>query len=245
MRPIGFSTGALAFGDFRRALKMLDDKPVDAVELSALRVNELPILAGAVDGLALSQYKYISIHAPSSFTAEEEPRVIQLLRKFVGLGWPIVLHPDATHRIELWREFGDLLYVENMDKRKPIGRTVQELTVIFNELPDALFCFDIAHARQVDSSMTEAFVILKHFGHRLRQVHISEVNTSSKHDRISRGAFRAFREIAHLIPQNIPAILETPVVESEIKDELTRAESSLRVEEVAVVWSPGQFAIQH
>src|SRR5581483_11322330 len=125
------------------------------------------------------------------------------------------------------------------------GRTVQELTVIFNELPDALFCFDIAHARQVDSSMTEAFVILKHFGHRLRQVHISEVNTSSKHDRISRGAFRAFREIAHLIPQNIPAILETPVVESEIKDELTRAESSLRVEEVAVVWSPGQFAIQH
>jgi hypothetical protein len=34
MRPIGFSTGALAFGDFRRALSMLKDKPVSAVELS-------------------------------------------------------------------------------------------------------------------------------------------------------------------------------------------------------------------
>jgi endonuclease IV len=163
----------------------------------------------------------------------------------VDLGWPIVLHPDAMHRIDLWREFGDLLYVENMDKRKPIGRTVQELAGIFNALPDALFCFDIAHARQVDSSMTEAFVILKHFGSRLRQVHISEVNTSSKHDRISRGAFRAFREVAHLIPQTIPIILETPVVESEIGEELTRAEASLRVEQVAVAWSPGQFAIQH
>ena len=245
MRRIGFSTGALAFGDFRKALRMLRGKSVDAVELSALRKHELPGLVDALDRLDLSSYKYISIHAPSSFTGDEEPKIIESLRHFTKNGWPIILHPDTIHQIDRWTELGDLLYIENMDKRKPTGRTVTELETIFSKLPNAQMCFDIAHARQVDTSMTEAFVILKVFGHRLRQIHVSEVNTSSKHDRISRGAFRAFREIAHLIPNTVPVILETPVAESDIEEELKRAEASLRVEDVAVAWSPGQFAIQH
>ena len=41
MRRVGFSTGALARGDFRRALQMLAGKNVSAVELSALRQDEL------------------------------------------------------------------------------------------------------------------------------------------------------------------------------------------------------------
>ena len=56
----------------------------------------------------------------------------------------------------MWRQLGDRVLVENMDKRKPVGRTVEELDLIFEQLPAAGMCFDIAHARQVDSSMTEA-----------------------------------------------------------------------------------------
>ena len=41
MRLIGFSTGALARNDFRRALQMLAERRVRAVELSALRQDEL------------------------------------------------------------------------------------------------------------------------------------------------------------------------------------------------------------
>jgi hypothetical protein len=41
MRTIGFSTGALAERYYRRALQMLAHKPVNAVELSALRQDEL------------------------------------------------------------------------------------------------------------------------------------------------------------------------------------------------------------
>ncbi|MHC5542169.1 hypothetical protein ACYOEI_28440 [Singulisphaera rosea] len=44
MRPFGFSTGALSPGDFDRALEMLDGVVVEAIELSALRNRELPIL---------------------------------------------------------------------------------------------------------------------------------------------------------------------------------------------------------
>ena len=151
---------------------------------------------------------------------------------FLKVRWPIVLHPDAIHNFQLWEEFGNLLCIENMDKRKHIGRYKKELDYIFERLPNARFCLDMAHARQVDSSMTEAYTILKNFGHRLLQLHISEVNTSSKHDHISQGASRAFKEIAHLIPPNVPAILETPVLEEEIEEELARSRDSLTSEPV-------------
>ena len=41
MRTFGISTGALAYGDFRRALEMLRRYDTNAVELSALRQPEL------------------------------------------------------------------------------------------------------------------------------------------------------------------------------------------------------------
>ena len=42
MMTIGFSTGALARGDFVQGLRLLEAKHVEAVELSALRSSELP-----------------------------------------------------------------------------------------------------------------------------------------------------------------------------------------------------------
>ena len=224
---IGFSTGALAFGDFARALAMLNGKSVNAVELSALRKHELPVLMAALGELDLSQYRYVSVHAPSSFAEDEEPAIVELLSQCIPRGWPIILHPDAIHRLELWQRFGDLLYLENMDRRKPVGRTVAELKPFFDKLPDARFCFDIAHARQVDSSMTESYLLLHAFGSRLGQIHISEVNTNSKHDRISRGAIRVFREVSNLILPSVPIILETPVEEAYIEEELKRAAEAL------------------
>ena len=53
MRPIGFSTGALALGDFRSALAMLVPHSVKAVELSALRDKELMPLMAALPSLDL------------------------------------------------------------------------------------------------------------------------------------------------------------------------------------------------
>jgi len=45
MRPIGFSTGALALSDFRLAPEELQGQATDSIELSALRYQELrPLL---------------------------------------------------------------------------------------------------------------------------------------------------------------------------------------------------------
>lgn len=179
MRPIGFSTGALAYADFRRGLAMTRRAGVAAVELSALRQPELIPLLDALDTVDLTGFGYISIHAPSCFEPTWETILVDRLLEQAWRKWPIVIHPDALGDFSLWRALGPQICVENMDKRKPVGRSARELAWIFQKLPDATLCFDIGHARQFDSTMTEAYLILREFGARLRQVHVSEVNTRS------------------------------------------------------------------
>lgn len=236
MRPIGFSTGALALADFRRGLAMTQAAPVcTAVEMSALRQPELQPLLEALDDLDLSRFNYVSLHAPSQFRPEWETQAVSLLRAQLHRGWPIVVHPDVLTRMDLWREFGSLLCIENMDKRKPIGSTAEELAQIFAQLPDASLCFDIGHARQVDPTMTEAYMILRDFGSKLRQVHVSEVNTSSRHDVLSYTTILAFQQVAHLIPEHIPLILETPVTEGSMELEIARVREALPIHRESMV----------
>ena len=104
----------------------------------------------------------------------------------------MVVHPDVIFEPERRRALGSRLLIENMDKRKAVGRTVEELKPFFAQLPEAGFCFDIGHARQVDPSMTEASLLLRAFAGRLREVHMSEVNTASRHDPISLNAVARF-----------------------------------------------------
>ena len=68
--------------------------------------------------------------------------------------------------------------------------------------------------------MTEAYRILRHFGDRICQLHVSEVTSSSKHDRISNPVLEAFREVAEHLPRHVPVILETPVTLEEAEREL-------------------------
>jgi hypothetical protein len=68
----------------------------------------------------------------------------------------------------------------------------------------ALANFDLAltelerkpgHARQFDTTMTEAYRILQLFADRLCQVHVSEVNSASQHDRLSYSAVLASNKL--------------------------------------------------
>src|SRR5574341_2052767 len=117
MRRIGFSTGALAFGDFQKAIELLHNSKTNAIELSALRRDELDPLVSLVHELDLSRYAYISVHAPSSFAIDDEEHVIKLLETFARRNWPIIVHPDAIKTFERWRVFGKLLLIENMDRK--------------------------------------------------------------------------------------------------------------------------------
>lgn len=223
MAPVGFSTGTLAMGDFRLGLTRLRGRGAAAIELSALRDDELPGLIDALDELDLAGFSYISVHAPSCLSILSERQVYGLLLRIFERQWPVVVHPDVIEDHAMWAEQGDLVCVENMDKRKSVGRTAAELKVVFDKLSQASFCFDIGHARQVDPTMFEARLILKEHGARLRQVHISEVNSSSRHEPLNFAATQAFHRVARLIPMDIPLILETPVEDKAIQEEMAFA----------------------
>ncbi len=228
MRKIGFSTGALAKGDFALALKFLRGTSVGVIELSALRQNELWPLLDSLELLELAPFSYVSVHAPSRIEEGTEKKVVDALGTFAKRGWPVITHPDAIRDFDLWRSLGRLLCIENMDNRKPIGRTAIELRGIFEKLPEASFCLDLGHARQVDPTMTEALVMLREFKSRLIQLHVSEVNTASRHELLTLAAVYAFRKVASLIPESIPIILETPAARNQIEREIATAARALK-----------------
>jgi hypothetical protein len=227
MERIGFSTGSLARGDVHSALRMLRGHRGSAIELSALRVHELAPLMRAVADLDLTPFEYVSVHAPSAFPAAAEGEVARLLLQVAGWGWRIILHPDAIHDPHHWLPFGDRLCIENMDVRKP-GRTVGELEPVFDALPEASFCLDVAHAWQCDPTLTECLRLLRAFGHRLAEVHVSELDAGSRHVRLSFAAVGAFREIAPHLPAAVPLIIEAPVAPSEIEAEIAASLEALR-----------------
>jgi hypothetical protein len=233
MRPYGYSTGAVAFGDFREALRILSGHPLQAIELSALRSAELPELLAALDGLDLGRCRHVSLHAPSSFEPEDEPGIVETLAA-TSDPLPVVVHPDAIDSIERWRTLGSRVLIENMDRRKPRGRTAEDLAFFFEALPEAGLCFDIGHARQVDSSMTEALRILDRFGDRLRELHVSSVGSDSRHYRLDFPTFEACRELSDRVPESVPVIIESRVEESEVGDELRRAREALEPVRMAV-----------
>jgi len=232
----GFSTGSLALADFRRGLQMATHERVQAIELSALREAELDPLLDALDSLQkheLQSFRYVSFHAPSRRESLSERELVAKLKKVASLGWAIIVHPDVMHDLPVWHDLGSAVCIENMDKRKSNGRTAIQLQEYFDALPDATFCFDIGHARQVDPSMQEAMTLVRSFRDRLRQVHMSFVNSQSCHERLNFECFESFRKVLSYVSRDIPIILETPTLADEIDLELDFAESILVADNVA------------
>jgi hypothetical protein len=222
MRSIGFSTGALALGDFRRGLTLLAGRGVRAVELSALREAELPGLMAALDELDLSAFTYISIHAPSRLRSMKESLAAELLSPCIDRRWPVVLHPDAINDHACWRHFGRWACIENMDNRKRSGRNSEELEGHFELLPEASFCLDLGHAQQVDPTLGVARAMLRDYRSRLVQLHLSELDVTAHHQPLSMASVWAVREIARLIPDS-PVIVESVVEPDAIDAELEMA----------------------
>jgi hypothetical protein len=208
---IGFSTGSLTKGDFRLAINLLSKSSANVIELSALRESELDDLINALDELDLSQFKYASFHAPSKLKIYSEKDLINRLNIVKEMGLNIILHPDIIIDSKTWRSLGSNLCIENMDKRKPIGRTHKDLEEIFNCLPEAKFCLDLAHARQVDPSMTEAYLMIKKFGDRLAQIHLSDVNSQSIHEPLNFESILSYLKVSSFIDNEVPIVLESTV----------------------------------
>jgi hypothetical protein len=226
MRPIGFSTGALAKGDFRLGLELQRRDGVSAVELSALRDHELPVLMEAIGELRVDAFRYVSFHAPSKLQLHSEEATVAMLCDLPA-EWPIVVHPDVIQTTDLWTRLGNRLCLENMDNRKSIGRTVDELHGLFEVFPKAGFCLDLGHAKQIDPTMSTTLLMLREFGSRLKQIHVSDVGPRGEHTPIGVLAVLAFSRVASHIPVTCPIIIESVIAPDRIDDELAAVRLAL------------------
>jgi hypothetical protein len=220
MRHVGFSTGALAKGDFARAVALQAANPaITAIELSALRDRELAPLIAALRTLDLTPFRHVSFHAPGRLESLSEAEVVEALFDLPA-DWPIVVHPEIIATPARWRALGSRLCIENMDDRKSMGRTVTEMGKLFATFPEATFCLDVGHARQIDPTMATAFLMLAEFGDRLAQLHVSDVGPRGEHHPVRALAAMAFRRLAHRVPSRCALIIESVIAPDEMPNEL-------------------------
>lgn len=180
-----------------------------AIELSALSESELPSLGEYLDSARSLPFRYISIHGPSKQRELPEQELVVELGKLAGYADGVVMHPDTFELAELYRPLGHKLLLENMDARKPTGRTSEELAAVFAELPEAGFCFDIAHAWSIDPGMAVAADLLDRFGDRLRHVHLSSLSHDLHHVPLTADDEELFRSTLERCV-DVPWIFEAP-----------------------------------
>lgn len=219
-RPIGFSTGSLYPDSPEESIRLSLRLGADAVELSALRRSELEDVARAAESPLLERFRWVSIHAPSRFSEEDEEGLARELTSISGGRLPVVVHPDTIHRPKVWQDLGPMLVLENMDRRKACGQFAHEFESLFTNLPMARLCLDLAHVRQVDPSFVEGFHFIKQFSERLVELHISEVTAASEHRPLSMHSESYLLDFLKLLPESTPAIIESVVPDGAWEDEL-------------------------
>jgi hypothetical protein len=209
---IGASTGFLTplRGDWPAMVDAGTKISADVIELSALSGEELPGLDRYLRAPDLDGFRFVSIHGPAKGWPSSPHALANALERLLGSVNGIVMHPESLGDPVAFAGLGDRLWLENMDTRKDDGRTVGELCRFFDLLPDAQFCFDIAHAWLHDPAMRLAHALLDAFSDRLAEVHLSSILPSGLHIPLRSEAVAAFEPVLTRCA-GVPWILEAPL----------------------------------
>jgi hypothetical protein len=209
--PVGASTGYMhdLRGDWPAQVDQAWQLSPFAVELSALAEEELDALAGYLASRPRLPFRYLSIHGPSKGRSLPEPALVARLADLSKLAAGIVMHPDTIEDPAPYRALGRTLVLENMDARKAGGRSVDELSQWFAELPEAGFCFDIAHAWSIDEAMSAGVELLDAFRSRLRHLHVSSLSSELHHVPLTEEHEELFMPLLQRC-LDVPWILEAP-----------------------------------
>lgn len=209
---VGASTGymAAARGAWPRLVAEARALSGDVVELSALCGEELPGLAAFLDGGWNAPFAHVSVHGPSKGWQHGPRALADALLALPSVVDGIVMHPETLGDPAAFAPLGARLRLENMDTRKPDGRTTDELARYFDALPDAHFCFDVAHAWLHDHEMGLAHELLDAFGDRLVEVHLSSIDADGSHIPLRPADVDAFAPVLERCA-GVPWVLEAPL----------------------------------
>lgn len=210
--PLGASTGYMDFsrGDWAGMVERAVGVSTFAAELSALGEDELPGLVAFLEGTPRLPFHYLSVHGPTKRRRLPEPELVAQLGRLPAIVDSVVVHPDQITQPDAWLPLGRRLVVENMDPRKTLGQLPEHLEPLFDALPDAGFCLDVAHAGAVEEDMGVAMRLLDAFGARLRQLHVSSLRAGrGSHVSLYRKDEARYGPVLSRCP-DVPWILEAP-----------------------------------
>jgi hypothetical protein len=142
-------------------------------------------------------------HGPAELASTLATRLPDAVRS-------VVVHPESLGDPRAFAPLAGRALLENMDSRKPDARTVEELAPYFAALPQAGFCFDIAHASLVDPSMRLAHELLDAYGPKLGEVHLSSILDDGTHVPLRGEDVARFRPVLERCGE-APWILEAPL----------------------------------
>jgi hypothetical protein len=182
--PLGTSTGHLV--ELRGQWDLLVRRALDvstlAVELAALSEPEFLSLSAWLHTAERElPFRFLSVHAPTKDRELPEHELVARLCALPPAVDAVVVHPDVIEDPAAYAPLGRTLVIENMDGRKPTGRTAEELRPYFDALPEAGFCLDVPHVGSVDPTLREAHELLDAYGERLRHLHLSSVDEGCHH----------------------------------------------------------------
>jgi hypothetical protein len=208
---VGPSTGYMvgARGDWPRLVAAAETCSLDVVELSALSAEELPGLLRFVDDAGGLPFGHVSVHGPSKGWDGTPAALAMALGSIPAFVDGIVLHPETLGDVDAFAGLGARLRLENMDTRKHDARTVAELARYFDALPNARFCFDVAHAQLHDPSLGLAHELLDAFADRLAEVHVSSIERDGEHVPLRAADAEAFLPVLERCI-GVPWVLEAP-----------------------------------
>ena len=212
--PLGASTGYM--DELRGEWPVLVERTLQisplVAELAALTEPEFEALLEFLASEPALPYRYLSVHAPSKERHLSDAELVALIERLPSYVDAIVVHPDTITDPAPYAKLGRVLVIENMDSRKGDGRDVAELERFFAALPEAGFCFDVAHAWSVDPTMELAGNLLDHFAERLRHVHVSSVSGDCIHGPLTEEQEELFLPVLSRC-SDVPWILEAPLRE--------------------------------
>lgn len=187
-----------------------------AIELSALSTNDIPVLIEFLNNVQnraeLQNFKHVSVHGPAKHLDGNWGQIIANLQQLPPEVARIILHPDTLGKnIGLFKVLGSKLVLENMDCRKDSCRTAAEMQRVFESLPEAGFCLDVAHAWTIDPSLEVGQELLNHYGDRLVEVHLSGIESNGKHRITTPEDLKLYDPLLKRC-HGIPWIFESPLV---------------------------------
>jgi hypothetical protein len=146
-----------------------------------------PLVTSLAEYLAtegdVAAFSRVSLHAPVGIASPNEA-IEELL--LLPLDGDVILHPDVYGRSDAVAELGPRAVFENMDVAKRFGRTNEDLTTILERFPEAGFCLDVAHVWTNDQTLSLGHALIDAFGARLRQLHVSGIESDGTHRETTR-----------------------------------------------------------